>query len=508
MLCKSQVVPSTANWFIHCNNRKQFVHFKSNNSMKRTTKNILTIGAAVLLIALLFSCKKQQEDRVDPVNPNDGRDIIGADITTAGGYESKDALDFYIGFTVGYNAKTNNFYLHQFDKLDDPSVTIVGGTDAFPLVSDARAPHAYRSSDGFLYSLTYRLGDITNVIYNKNTKKFELRTTVRSQNVIGNNNMRFALLPGTHYSSVHEISPVRFDASGKPLGKDATSAAASIGGAYNIVILDNTAMKLGNNNSGNVSIPELDKQGYFISRIHSPVITGGKIYYGAQISKIESLDKIPGRKTVKSTGKTATLIFDYPSFENPKTIFYKEDVGSTTGYRTRNMFLAEDGETIYQLTGFEGGKVYMLKIKDGAYQDWSINIAGKCGHSTSLSVGWFYAGNGIAFVPYEKGDAAPITKYTDPQGNEIPQYGWGIARVDLNTGDVQDLEVPDHTYFFQYQEAAIRNGKIYFAITPVGQSLGNYDGNVYIWDIKNTQAKPQIGAKLVSGSNNVFTAIF
>lgn len=474
--------------------------------MKQTFKTLLRVGATALLMSLFTSCDEPQEKRPDPVKPDDK--IVGADITTAGTYESKDGLDFYIGYTVGYNAKTNNFYLHHFDKIDDPNTTIEGGKDAFPLVNDARAPHAYRSSDGFLYSLTYRLGDITNVIYNKDKKKFELLTTVRSQNVIGNSNMRFALLPGTHYSSVHEISPVRFDASGKVLGKDATGTAASIGGTYNIVILDNTAMKLGDNNKGNISLPELDKQGYFISRIHSPVITGGKIYYGAQISKIESLDKVPGKKTVKSTGKTATLILDYPSFKTPKTIFYKEEVGSTTGYRSRNMFVAEDGKTIYQLTGFEGGKVYMLKIKDGAYQDWSIDIAGKCGHNTARSVGWFYAGNGIAFVPYEKGNAEPITKYTDPHGNEIEQYPWGIARVDLNTGEVLDLEVPSHTYFFQYQEAAIRNGKIYFAITPVGENLSNYDGNVYIWDVKNTQAKPKLGAKLVSGSNNVFTAIF
>lgn len=508
MHCKSPVVPSLASWSIHCNKRQHFIHFIENNSMKRTIKNLFTVVASALLVTLFSSCDDEQEQRIDPLNPGNGTNIVGADITTAGTYESKDNLDFYIGYTVGYNARTNNFYLHQFDKLDDPNVTIVGGKDAFPLVSDARAPHAYRSSDGFLYSLTYRVGDITNVIYNKATKKFELRTTVRSQNVIGNSNMRFALLPGTHYSSVHEISPVRFDASGQVLGKDATGTAASIGGAYNIVILDNTLMKLGNNNKGTVSLPELDKQGYFISRIHTPVITGSKIYYGTQISKIESLDKVPGKKTVKSTGKTATLIFDYPSFKNPKTIFYKEEVGSTTGYRSRNMFLAEDGKTIYQLTGFEGGKVYMLKIQDGEYQDWSIDIAGKCGHSKARSIGWFYAGDGIAFVPYEKGDAKPITNYTDPHGNEIPQYPWGIARVDLNTGEVLDLEVPSHTYFFQYQEAAIRNGKIYFAITPVGNNFSSYDGNVYIWDVKNTQAKPQLGAKLVSGSDNVFTAIF
>ena len=474
--------------------------------MKQTFKTLFTAGVTALFISLFSSCDESQEKRPDPVKPDDT--IIGADITTAGTYESKDGLDFYIGYTVGYDQQKNNFYLHHFDKLDDPNLTIVGGKEAFALVTDARAPHAYRSSDGFLYSLTYRLGDITNVIYNKDKKKFELLTTVRSQNVIGNNNMRFALLPSTHYSSVHEISPVRFDASGKVLGKDATSAAVSIGGAYNILILDNKAMKLGKNNKGSISLPELDKQGYFVSRVHSPVITGGKIYYGAQISKLESLDKVPGKKTVKSTGKTATVVFDYPSFKNPKVIFYKEEVGSTTGYRSRNMFVAEDGKTIYQLTGFEGGKVFMLKMKNGEYQDWSIDIAGKCGHSVSRSIGWFYAGNGIAFVPYEKGDAAPITKYKDPHGRDIEQYPWGIARVDLNKGEVLDLEVPSHTYFFQYQEAAIRNGKIYFAITPVGPNLSSYDGNVYIWDVKNTQAKPQFGAKLVSGSNNVFTAIF
>ncbi len=474
--------------------------------MKQTIKTLLTVGATALLMTLFTSCDEPQAKRPDPVKPSDT--IVGADITTAGGYESKDGLDFYIGYTVGYNAKTNNFYLHHFDKIDDPNTTIEGGKDAFPLVNDARAPHAYRSSDGFLYSLTYRLGDITNVIYNKDKKKFELLTTVRSQNVIGNNNMRFTLLSGTHYSSVHEISPVRFDASGKVLGKDATSAVASIGSAYNILILDNTAMKLGKNNKGTISLPELDKQGYYISRIHSPVITGGKIYYGAQIDKIKSLDLVPSRKTAKSTGKSATLVFDYPSFKNAKVIYYKEEVGSTTGYRSRNMFLAEDGKTIYQLTGWSGGKVYMLKIKDGEYQDWSIDISGKCGHSTSQSFGWFYAGNGIAFVPYQKGDAEGITNSKDPGGNDTTEKPWGIARVDLNTGDVLDLEVPTHTFLTQYQEAAIRNGKIYFAITPVGNALDSYDGNVFIWDVKNTQAKPKLGAKLVSGSDNVFTAIF
>ena len=141
-------------------------------------------------------------------------------------------------------------------------------------------------------------------------------------------------------------------------------------------------------------------------------------------------------------------------------------------------------------------------------QDCSINSAGNFGHSSSQRFRWFYAGNVSAFLPYQKKDSEGISNYKDPDGNNTTEKPWGIARVDLNTGDVLDLEVPTHTFLTQYQEAAIRNGKIYFAITPVGNALDSYDGNVYIWDVKNTQAKPQLGAKLVSGSNNVFTAIF
>ena len=457
-------------------------------------KNLFGLLACSLGLLLVTSCNDNNKGQT-PDNPEItvDRSQIGHDITTAGGYEAKDGLPFFIGYAVGYNQNKQSYYLTYAEKIDDPSITINGGgSTSFPLVSDERAPHAYRSSDGYIYSLTYRVGDITSVQYNKSTKKFQFDRTVRSQNVIGNSNMRFTLLNNTHYSSVHEVS--------KKLEGGAVKA------TYNIAILDHNTFTLSLNHSGEIVLPNgQDKQGYFIGRIHSPVITGGKIYYGAQITKTDvSNPKDRG----KSTDITATLIFDYPSFKNPQVITYKENLGSTTGYRSRNMFLAEDGKTIYQLTGWAGGKVHMLKIRDGKYLDGTIDIAGKCGHSKSKSFGWFYAGKGIAFVPYAKGDADPLTITKDPEGKDTQENPWGIARVDLNTGDVLDLEVPGYAFLTQYQEAAIRNGKIYFAITPVGNHLDKYEGNVYIWDVENTKKAPKVGAKLINGTNNLYSAIF
>ena len=65
--------------------------------MKQTIKNLFTVGAIALLATLFSSCDDEQAQRPDPVGPGNGTNVIGADITTAGTYESKDNLDFYIG---------------------------------------------------------------------------------------------------------------------------------------------------------------------------------------------------------------------------------------------------------------------------------------------------------------------------------------------------------------------------------------------------------------------------
>lgn len=253
-----------------------------------------------------------------------------------------------------------------------------------------------------------------------------------------------------------------------------------------------------------VTLPEeiSGKKGYVITRADSPVVDGKYIYYGINIGKFDP--KKPDA-SAKKTSYTGTLVLDYPSLTNPRVILHEKQLGATNGYRSLTMFKAEDGYT-YQLAD-TGEVTSIIRLKDGKYDNgFQFNLTEKLNIKGSRSVGWFYVGNGVGYIPYEnqRDGMKKVQRGVNPQGNPTYSYPWGIARMDFKNGTIVDLEVPEGLWLQQYQSAAIRDGKIYFALASFGKS-----GHICIYDIKSANPKPTLGTKLSpSGADQYYIGIF
>lgn len=241
----------------------------------------------------------------------------------------------------------------------------------------------------------------------------------------------------------------------------------------------------------------LASEGYHITRIDSPVLSNGKLYYGTALSKFN-----------KETGKNAevdkamTLVVDYPSLTNVTVVETDIAAGSTNGYRTPTQHRNERGE-ILQMVNDRNGKTSIVKLVDGRYDSsFKFSLDEALGRPTS-SNGFFYAGNGIAFMPYEKRHLNRIQIGVDPQGNPTYSSAWGLARIDLNTKTVVDLEVPDNLWLMQWQNSIVKDGKFYIVFAPVGQA-----GHVYTYDVNSTSTKGTKGAATVSGADQYFIGIY
>lgn len=231
----------------------------------------------------------------------------------------------------------------------------------------------------------------------------------------------------------------------------------------------------------------------YISRIDAPAISGGKAYYGVTKAKRDPENPTENLSSSKITYKSASLVVDYPSLKNPKIITSELGSGANYGYRIPVAHTDEKGD-IYQMTSFNSK---ILKISDGEYENtYDFDLATALGMTTEGvgARGWFYAGNGIGYVPF----------YDMSKGSNDKAKAWGIARVDLNTKTAIKMNVIGDLYLFQYQFAKVVDGKVYMALAPVGT-----DGNIYVFDSRVANANGfEIGAKLKSGVGISYIGVF
>lgn len=242
--------------------------------------------------------------------------------------------------------------------------------------------------------------------------------------------------------------------------------------------------------------PEEEAEGHHIFRLDAPVLNNAKdkliigtwmrrtdTETGANISDFEHL----GSKSV---------VVDYPSLDNPKVINSTVGYGDTSGYRSFNAFLGDDG-TIYQATQRDTKGSHILKIgKNNEYDNsYQFSLDDALGVSGSYIENWKYAGDGIAVVMYTH-DGSQVSSLS----NQSQSF---LARIDLNSKTAQNLDLPYSTdlYGFQYQGYVIDGNEIYVTIAPVGQN-----GHIYIID-KNTGAVKK-GAQLINKPGNHFIGAF
>jgi len=231
---------------------------------------------------------------------------------------------------------------------------------------------------------------------------------------------------------------------------------------------------------------ELD--GYHIFRLDAPVLNkeGNKLIIGTWMGKKNVLTGNSDTNYTRLGSKS--VIVDYPSLENPTLITSEVDNGDTSGYRSFNAFVANDGY-VYQATqrGTKGSHILRIGQNnkyDNSYVfslDNALNITG------SYVDAWRYAGNGIAYVMYT---------YT---GTE---QGF-IAKVDLNAKTAVKVDLPYEAglNFGQYQGFVVDGDEVFVAVTPVGK-----DGNIYILNSKNGTVTK--GATLKNKSGNHYIGVY
>jgi len=242
--------------------------------------------------------------------------------------------------------------------------------------------------------------------------------------------------------------------------------------------------------------PAEEAQGHHIFRLDAPVLNKAqnKLIIGTWMRKTNTATGA-NQTTFERLGSKSVVV-DYPSLTNPTIINSTVGFGDTSGYRSFNSFLADDGN-IYQATQRDNGGSRILRISENNVYDNSyvFNLDAALGVTNSYIENWRYIGNGIAVVMYTH-DGAAVSSLS----NQSQSY---IALVNLNAKTATQVALPYHTdmYFFQYQGFVIDGNDVFVTLAPVGQ-----DGNIYI--INSQTGAVTKGAKLINKPGNHFIGAF
>lgn len=270
-------------------------------------------------------------------------------------------------------------------------------------------------------------------------------------------------------------------------------------GTATVVAIDMENVLISNTNSFEIPLTEEEEsQGYHIFRLDTPVLNeaGDKLIIGTWMGKTDPDTGERDSKDYERLGSKA-VVLDYPSLENPVVITSEIGNGDTSGYRSFNSFLGEDGN-IYQATQRDSNGSHILKItSDNTYDNsYDLSLDDALGIENSYIESWRYAGNGIAYVMYRH-DGSATANFDDGRQQSF------LARVDLNARTATQVDLPydPDLYFHQYQGFTVHEGKVYVTVAPVGQ-----DGNVYIIDAQTGEATK--GAQLMNEPGNHFIGVF
>lgn len=352
-----------------------------------------------------------------------------------------------------------------------------------------RTARVVGSEDGrFLYSLDYGGGTITKFSceggesYTVSGPRLNIAEAIGTHPRWGKVSDETALL--------HNITTERLykDEDGKEY--DYTKATASLvavglGGADADLKLETIRQ---------VEIPRSEKdveEGLYIWRIDAPVVHNGKVYYGVakRIWDPSTNAVVPSDDY---TYATTTLVADYPSLTNAKTIESAQANGENYGYRTPVSYVDSRGD-IYQIVGSDE-KARILKISNEVYDNsYSFDLSAALGQEVG-ALGWFYVGEGIGYVLF----------FDLEQGQDEAASAWGIARVDVYSKTAVKMNMPYKLWLRQYQHGVLRNGKFHIALAPVGE-----DGAIFMLDPTSTSPDGfTIGAKLDNFAEQFYIGVF
>lgn len=436
-----------------------------------------TITLATMSLVLFSACS-------DDNNTGSNPDIIGK------------KGDFQIAFASGSGSNSATL-LQGVEDLSKGEINSRIGHE----MESSRTARIFVSSDkSIAYSLNYTEGTIEKLVY-QGGDKYTRVARIDASVPLGVKQVRFTKL-NDKVASVHYIKATAQyedpkDTKSKYLGH---KMIATIG----FLNLETMTLQEGFQKEIEVNLDaDFTSQGYYISRIDCPVVSGGKIYYGAAVSKF---DASTGKGL--ATDRTFTLVLDYPTLTNATAISTTHVQGSTNGYRTPTQHFNESGEILQLVSGVSSStneeEVHIVKIKNGKYDTtFDFNLSKLLG-KPATSNGFFYIGNGIAYIPYEDLTTEKIQVGVNPKGEPSYSAWWKLARVDLNKGTAVDLNVPDKLWLEQYQTSVAKDGTFYIALSPMGKP-----GNIYMFEVNSEKPDGKLGAGLVgTGADQYYIGIY
>lgn len=409
-------------------------------------------------------------------------------------FENRSRSDFYFNVVISTSTEGNTeTYVQslQDSVISEDTYNINFSGFGFEVPS-TRTARVYASNNGtILYNLNYGGGTIYKYdVYDGGEYYKEVAETGVTQKV-GTEYPRWTKINDAT-ALIHNVKTENVYNFGN--GADTVAAYDYTSAKASLVDVDLSNLSLGADITFEIPTNQEDKDNkFYISRIDAPAISGGKAYYGVTKSKRDPENPTESLSSSKFTYKSTSLVVDYPSLKNPKIITSEVGVGANYGYRIPVAHTDENGD-IYQMTSINSK---MLKISSGEYDNtYDFDLATALGMTTEGvgARGWFYAGNGIGYVPF----------YDISKGSNDEAKAWGIARVDLKNQTAIKMNVIGDLYLFQYQYAKVVDGKVYMALAPVGT-----DGNIYIFDSSIATADGfEIGAKLKSGAGISYIGVF
>lgn len=443
--------------------------------MKKNTINFLSI--TLLMIAIAVSITACSTD--DNFITDDDNDSI----------PPEESSYYHLIIGVGDDGNDGTFTQASKD-ISAANNSITFAKYGFEVPSTRTARIIGSESGKYLYSLDYGGGTITKYLakggqtYSKYPSANESTITVTS--AIGTTNPRWGKV-SEDMALLHNITTERIYSDEAGLNYDYTEAIASLVG---VKLGGDSELSIGS--VQNLEIPRSNEdieKGLNIWRIDAPVVYNGKVYYG--VAK-RGYDSNTGENIATKDYATTTLVADYPSLTNLRTIASTQYKGENYGYRTPVSHLDEKGD-IYQLVG-NGMKATMLKISNEAYDNsYAFDLSAALGQEVG-ALGWFYIGNGIGYVMY----------YDLEKGQDEVISAWGVARVDVHAQTAFKMNIPYKLWLRQYQSGVIRNGKFYMALSPVGE-----DGAVFVFDPSSESPNGYtIGATLDNQAGQFFIGIY
>lgn len=455
--------------------------------MKRDFFRFLTMITVMGAFTVFAGCSSEDDDTeiVDPTDPIEEEDSRW--ITIAGAVMGTDE-----GTPGDGNGGTLIYSISKED-AQDPSTSFDVFENGY-VVPSARTARLQSAEDGStIFNIAYgggNGGEFSKYIVGGGQDFTPTGGIVNVSQYAGTNPRWVKLFDGDQTGvAVNVTSPqVTTDAEDNNLYTRGTATVVAIDMANSLIAGTET-----------YEIPlsaEEEAEGHHIFRLDTPVLnaTRDKLIIGTWMRKTDPLTGTNESGFLHLGSKS--VVVDYPSLENPTIITSTVGFGDTSGYRSFNSFVGDDG-AIYQATQRDAGGSHILKIdQDNAYDNtYVFSLDTALGVTNSYIQNWRYVGNGKAIVNYSH-EGSEVSALS----NQSQSF---VALVDLNARTAQQLDLPYDVdlYQFQYQGFVVDGDEVYITFAPVGK-----DGSIYV--INTATGAVTQGATLINKPGNHFIGAF